>query len=90
MTFQQILPEIEKGRGFKRKHWQSYSSKTINCKPLTLSEILSDDWELEIQPITISLEDLKRAWKSSDSDSFKKSFPVGDYTFNKFAIDLGF
>jgi hypothetical protein len=86
MKLEEILPEVRKGRRFRLancadanwidKYWR-----------LSLSELDNNDWELEPQIKSISLDDLKKAWNKevlwlADADDSS--------TFNNFAKKLGF
>lgn len=88
MKIEEILPEIRKGRKFRRKCW---TSGYFHANQLYLDDVNlnAQDWELEPippQPITITLENLIKAWnKISPTVTVTKST-----LFKDFVKELGF
>lgn len=97
MKFQDILPEIIKGRGFQRKNWEKFvrmGDTDFNSVRIHLSKetLNSDDWELEPISKLISLEDLRKVWDEDVAPSYNQLFSLsgqGSHAFKLLAEKLG-
>ncbi len=91
MKLEEILPEIRKGRRFKRKHFTHWEAEGVpSCdEEISLWSILSEDWELEPIKKLISREDLEMAW---DKTVFPTNYALDSKKsmyFENFCKELG-
>jgi len=77
MKLEEILPEIRKGRRFRKIGFQTY------IEGCALVDILGE-YELEPEKLEISLEQLKKGL-----ETYSRNFD-SDNCFNMFAKSLGF
>jgi hypothetical protein len=67
-----ILPEIEKGRGFKSHDWLNYKYKSA-LKVLSVEDLLTHGWELEPLPKK-ELKLFQAVYRIKDFENGKTNF----------------
>lgn len=71
-----IIDAAKSGKKFKRKHMQAWFSTCVKPESLgsgayfAWADIVHDDWEIEEEKIEITREQIKRAFKQLESQTY--------------------